>query len=86
MSEFLFPQESYALNGAAMEVYNILGRGFLEAVYQEAMEIELTARNIPFEPRKKLIICYKDVVLQKHYEADFLYMGRSLLKSKRKSV
>jgi GxxExxY protein len=46
MAELLFKDEVYALIGAAMEVYNKLGPGFLEAVYQEAYEIELLNRNL----------------------------------------
>ena len=50
MSELILKQESYHIVGAAMEVYNTLGPGFLEAVYQEALEIELAARDIRFLP------------------------------------
>ena len=45
-------QESYNITGAAMHVYNTLGPGFLEAVYQEALELELAKRNIPYEREK----------------------------------
>jgi GxxExxY protein len=44
----LYPDESYAINGACMEVYKTLGNGFLEAVYQESLEIEFRKRTIPF--------------------------------------
>ena len=48
-----FKQESYDIVGAAMEVYNQLGCGFLEAVYQEALEKELKLRGIPFKREKE---------------------------------
>lgn len=47
--DLLFKDEVYAIIGAAIEVHRVLGSGFLEAVYQEAMEIELAARQIPYE-------------------------------------
>jgi GxxExxY protein len=70
--EELLQDEGYALMGAAFEVYNALGPGFLEDVYQEAMELELGARQIPFVPKPRLLVYFKDQLLKKHYEADFL--------------
>ena len=71
MEKFIFKNETYKIIGAAMEVHKVLGCGFLEAVYQEAFEIELMKLNIPFEREKKLDIYYKDIKLQKEYYADF---------------
>lgn len=71
MEKFIFKNETYKIIGAAMEVHKVLGCGFLEAVYQEAFEIELVKQGIPFEREKKLNIFYKDVKLQKEYYADF---------------
>jgi len=68
----LSEQEGYALMGAAFEVYNQLGSGFLEEVYQEAMEIELKARSIPFISKPRLPVTYKEQLLKKYYEADLL--------------
>ncbi len=62
----------YQIVGAAMEVSNQLGCGFLEAVYQEAMEVELDERRIPSVPQKRIEISYKGRVLNKEYIADFL--------------
>jgi GxxExxY protein len=78
MGEFLLKDETYAVVGAAMEVYNTPGSGFLEAVYQEAMEIELSRRGIPYESQQAITISYKDRVLQKQYVAD-LVCYRTLL-------
>lgn len=47
MAELIFKTEVYAIIGAAMDVYNTLGPGFLEPVYQEAFEIEMLRRHIP---------------------------------------
>ena len=68
----LFKQEGYDLMGAAFEVYKEKGCGFLEAVYQECMEREVTARKIPFQAKPWLKIFYKGEPLLQGYEADLL--------------
>ena len=80
--ELLFKDEVYAIVGAAMEVYNELGFGFAEPVYQEAMEMELKTRPIPFEPQKKLSITYKGFILNKKYFADFVCFGEIIVELK----
>ncbi|MBI4673832.1 MAG: GxxExxY protein [Chloroflexi bacterium] len=70
MAEIILKEEAYAIIGAAMEVYNELGPGFLEAVYQEAMEIELGLRGIPFSSQQELVIYYKKRPLKKRYVPD----------------
>jgi GxxExxY protein len=64
--------QTYAVIGAAMDVHTQLGCGFLEPVYQEAMEIELAARNIPFRPQVELGILYKGQPLRCKYVPDFI--------------
>ena len=71
MTELILKEEVYAVIGAAIEVHRELGHGFLEAVYQEAMGIELGLRKIPFSPQKHLRIHYKSILLEKEYIADF---------------
>ena len=80
--ELLFKEEVYAIIGAAIEVHKELGPGFLEAVYHEAMEIELTSRNIPFESYKKLLIRFKEFQLKKEYEADFVCYDKIIVEIK----
>lgn len=64
--------QSYAIIGAALEVHKQLGCGFLEPVYQEALAIEFTARNIPFRREARLPIGYKGRVLHTGYCVDFI--------------
>jgi GxxExxY protein len=71
MIELLYKELTFAVIGAAMEVHTILGPGFLEAVYQAALERELTLRRIPFERKVKLPVTYKDVLIGE-YEADLV--------------
>lgn len=65
-------EQSYAINGAAMHVYNVLGYGFLESVYQEALEIEFLKRGIPYEREKELKIYYEGKEMRQTYRADFV--------------
>jgi GxxExxY protein len=81
-SELLFKDEVFAIVGAAMEVQTELGAGFLEAVYQEAMEIELADRNIPFKPQQRLRIRYKERTLDKVYIADLVCFSAVLVEVK----
>ena len=82
MAELLLKDEVYAIIGAAIEVSREMGAGFLEAVYQETMELELTARHIPFEPQKELCIFYKGRCLEKKYIADLVCFGTVLVELK----
>jgi GxxExxY protein len=74
--------QTYAIIGACMEVHKELGHGFLEAVYQAALERELIARGIPFAREVKLQVCYKDEPLDCWYVADFICYGEVILELK----
>jgi len=78
----LYSDESYKINGAAFQVYNTLGHGFLEAVYQEALEIEFKKRNIPYEREKELKIVYDGIELKQTYKADFVCFGKIIVELK----
>jgi len=75
-------QRTYKLIGAAMEVHRELGSGFLEAVYQEALEIELTDLNIPFKSQSVINIEYKGKTLNKTYQPDFICYGDIIVEIK----
>lgn len=64
--------QTYAIIGAAMEVHNELGDGFLEAVYQEALAVELSRRGIAFQREPALTVRYKGQPLACGYRPDFL--------------
>lgn len=71
MNEILYKEESYAIIGAAMEVHRTLGQGFVEEVYQQALKIELTERNITHFPQAPIEIDYNGKILEKKFYADF---------------
>ncbi|HTY21759.1 MAG TPA: GxxExxY protein, partial [Desulfomonilaceae bacterium] len=74
--------QTHAIIGAAMEVHRQLGPGFLEAVYQQALEIEFLARSIPFEREVELPVYYKSQLLGCSYRADFVCYHEVIVESK----
>lgn len=72
----LYSKEGYELVGMAMNVYNEMGGGLLEEIYQQCLEIELSVNSVPFDSKKQLSIFYKDRKLDKLYIPDiFAYDG-----------
>jgi len=82
VDKILFKEESYKIIGACMEVHKTLGCGFLEPVYQEALSIEFNKQHIPYEKERVLSINYKDIELEKKYNADFVCYGKIILETK----
>lgn len=63
----------YDVVGVAMEVYNTLGYGMAEPIYQEAFAKEMELQGMVAEREKQLRLYYKDILLDKTYYADFYY-------------
>ena len=74
--------ESYVLIGAFFEVYNNLGCGFLEEVYQESLEMELQERNIPFISQPNLLLNYKGKSLRQTYKPDLICFNQIIVELK----
>jgi GxxExxY protein len=80
--EVLFKEESYRIIGACFEVYNELGSGFLEAVYQEALRHEFQLQAIPFLEKPRIELHFKGIKLEQTYEPDFLCYGEIIVELK----
>ncbi len=80
--ELIFKEEVYAIMGVAMDVHRELGSGFLESVYQEALEVELAFHKIPYESQKPLKIVYKGQTLDKEFIADLICYGKIVVELK----
>jgi len=78
--------QTFAIIGAAMEIHQKLGHGFLEAVYQEAALIEFPLRQIPFEREVLFELHYKGILLNTRYRADFVCFGNIIVEFKAQSL
>jgi len=78
----LYEEESFSIIGAAMDVHQELGHGFLETVYHEALEKEFILRKIPYLREKPIIIYYKNKPLNKYYIADFICYDKIIIELK----
>ena len=82
MVKYLYQEETYAIRGCLKTVAHELGSGFLEKVYQEALELEFQEKGIPYEREVKLKIRYKGKALQQEYIADFVCYGKIIIELK----
>src|SRR5688572_23080073 len=86
MSEIIYKEDSYRIIGACFEVYKEKGCGFLEAVYQECLEIELGLQGILFQARLPIALNYKGRPLVQRYVADVVCYEKVLVELKAVSV
>ena len=80
-SNLIYEKETYAIRGAIYEVYKTLGNGFLEEVYQNALEEEFALRGISFAAKKVLRVFYKNRDCGV-YQPDFLCFDRIVVEIK----
>ena len=78
----MLEHEGYAVMGAAFEVYNTLGFGFLKEVYQQSLEIEFARRQITYQAQHEFPLHYKEVRLQKRYIADLVAYDQMIIELK----
>ncbi|MBX7157341.1 MAG: GxxExxY protein [Verrucomicrobiae bacterium] len=82
VKEIIYKEECYAIIGACFTVYNEKGRGFLEGVYQECLEIEFNYLKISAISKPQLTLTYRDQILQQTYTPDFVCFGKIILELK----
>ena len=82
MDRLLYKEESYAIIGAMFAVHKELGAGFLERVYQDALEYEFQERGIPYEREKEIRVMYKGKQLGEPYRADFICYDKIIVELK----
>ena len=82
MKELIYAEECYKIIGACFEVYREKGCGFLEAVFQECLDLELRQQVIPFEAQRSLRLSYKGQTLKQGYVADFVCYDKIIVEIK----
>ncbi len=82
MGKLIYEEESFQINGACFVVYKNMGSGFLEAVYQECLELEMKEQNIPFIAQQELELKYKNETLKQVYRPDFVCYDKIILEIK----
>jgi len=80
--ELIYKDESYAIIGACFEVYNEVGYGFGEPIYQECLTLELALREIPFRDQDEIKLTYKGKPLKQNFKPDFICYDKIILEIK----
>lgn len=77
-----YEDETYKIIGAAMKMHSVLGPGFTEKVYQEALAVEFADRGIPFVREREIHAVYKGIVLQGTFIPDFICYDKIIVELK----
>ena len=78
----IYREEAYRIIGLCMEVHGVLGKGHSEVVYKDALEYEPSINQVPFSREKSYEIKYKDIILPRRYNADFIVYDKIILEAK----
>ncbi|MDP7530013.1 MAG: GxxExxY protein [Candidatus Scalindua sp.] len=78
----IYREEAYRIIGLCMEVHGVLGKGHSEVVYKDALEYELSINQVPFSREKSYEIKYKDIILPRRYNTDFIVYDKIILEAK----
>ena len=81
-NDLIFPQESYNIVGAAMRVHTLLGPGFTEKVYQEALAVEFQRQSIPYQREKEMHVVYDGITLSATFVPDFICYDKIVVELK----
>ena len=86
MADLLYKEESYNIIGSCFTVHRKLGPGFLESVYQEALEKQFIEDNVPYKREKKLRIQFDTILLDKYFKSDFVCYDKIIVELKSTSM
>ena len=82
VDELLFKEECYKIIGLCMKVHSLLGKGFKEIVYKDALELELQKSEIPYQRERPFRIGYEGIFLSRRFDADFFVFNHIILEIK----
>ena len=82
MSKLLYEELTYKIIGAAKEVYKVLGPGYLESVYEDALCYELDLLDILYQRQIDLDVLYKTAIFERKFRADLLVEEKVLVENK----
>jgi GxxExxY protein len=84
VNDYPLQEETDKIIGLAIEVHKILGAGFLEIVYKDALEHEFNINDYLFVREKEYQVPYKEIILKHTFYADFVIFNKVILDIKAK--
>lgn len=80
--EILLKEEVYTIVGNCIDVWKILGYGFSEVIYKDAMQIEFIEQDVPHKREEELPVYYKGNILAHKFMADFTVFDKIIIEVK----